>query len=76
MRLAPLCQLFPEQFVLEPIPSLQQLRLRLRRPDEPEAEAEAEAAAEAAAADALCGLLRQRLHAYHQQRPTGATHPG
>ena len=43
MRLAPLCQLFPEQFVLEPIPSLQQLRLRLRRPDEPKAESEAEA---------------------------------
>ena len=28
MRLAPLCQLFPERFVLEPTPSLQQLRLR------------------------------------------------
>ena len=75
MRLAPLCQLFPEQFVLEPIPSLQQLRLRLRRPDEPKAEAEAEAEAEAAASDALCGLVRQRLYAYHQQRPTGATDP-
>ena len=41
MRLAPLCQLFPERFVLEPTPSLQQLRLRLRRPDEPEPDAEA-----------------------------------
>ena len=41
MRLAPLCQLFPERFVLEPTPSLQQLRLRLRQPDEPEPDGEA-----------------------------------
>ena len=66
LRLVPFCQLFPDRFVLEPLASFTQLRLRLRA----EGEVQMEASLAAAATAAVEARFVEKLHQYHQQRPS------
>lgn len=74
LRLVPFCQLFPDRFVLEPVASFTQLRLRLRAEGEVQTEASSAAAA-ASATSAVEARFVEKLHQYHQQRPSTELDP-